>query len=60
MNTCGNCGNAKPNSRDGTYCLLFGIMIYQGHEGCRYHKGKDDVGNGKRRDRLDAAAAEAE
>ena len=42
---CGKCENAKRNSRESVYCLLFGISIRKGHEGCRYFKGKEDVGN---------------
>lgn len=39
---CGNCGNGK-QSASCTFCLLFGIFIRSGHEGCRYHtEGKND------------------
>ena len=57
---CGNCGHSKKNSRDGVYCLMFGIMVNRRHEGCRYYKEKEDVGNDTgNRNELDAAAAEA-
>jgi len=57
---CGNCVCAKPNGRDGAYCRMFGIMIYKEHDGCRYHKGKEDVGNDTaNRDGVDDSPAKA-
>lgn len=58
---CENCGNAKTNSKQSVFCLLFGISIRKGHEGCRYHKGKEDVGYDtvKHRDGMDDPAEKA-
>lgn len=38
---CGSCGNAKRNAGSMVYCLLFGIFIHAGHQGCKYHDGGD-------------------
>jgi len=38
---CGKCENAKRNSRESVYCLLFGIMINRNHRGCKYHREGD-------------------
>lgn len=57
---CGTCENAKRNSVGSVYCLLFGISIRKGHEGCRYYKGKEDVGNDTgNRDGMDDPAEKA-
>ena len=39
---CSGCANSRRNSRDGVYCVLFGIMIGAKHKGCKYHKGGAD------------------
>lgn len=61
MKNCGNCLKGKRACRNGVYCRLFGIMINEKHEGCKYYKEKDE-GNGTTtgdRNELDASAAQA-
>lgn len=59
MMLCKGCANGRRNSRDGIYCMLFGIMIHGTHRGCKYFQEKDE-GNDtdKHRHRLDDSAAE--
>ena len=40
--TCRECGNSKKGSGNGIYCLMFGIMMRDGHEGCKYFTGKEE------------------
>lgn len=56
---CGKCRNARKNSKNGVYCLLFGIMIHALHSGCRYYKTEDE-GNATEeiRNSLDGAATD--
>jgi len=37
---CEGCEHSRKNSRDGIWCVLFGIMVHRAHEGCRYHREK--------------------
>lgn len=49
---CGECANARKNSRDGVFCLLYGILIYAKHEGCKYHEMRDKDATGQYRDEI--------
>lgn len=39
---CGDCMNSRGFTENGVYCRMFGIMISGSHEGCRYHKERED------------------
>lgn len=55
MDCCGNCANSRENSRDGVYCLMFGIMVSKKHEGCASHleRGRDEIREPQNHDRRD-------
>ena len=39
---CGDCWNSRGFTENGVYCRMYGIMISRNHEGCRYHKERED------------------
>lgn len=53
---CGTCAEARKNSQDGVYCRLYGILIYSGHQGCRYHREEGQTHDRGNRNDLDARA----
>ena len=60
MKNCGNCMKGKKACRNGVYCRLFGFMINERHEGCKYHKEKDEGNDTATTDRnsVDATASQ--
>lgn len=40
--TCRTCAEGRRRGMEGVWCMLMGIMISAGHEGCKYHQRRED------------------